>query len=146
MRRGLDSNVLVAAHVPGHPSHAPVRRFLLNAARSSEDTLVVTPLVLHEFVHVVTDPRRFDPPIAMSEALAIAGLYLGRSNVECVAIGEEATRRAFELLDQHQLGRRRIADTLLAAALLTARVEELITCNRSDFEIFEALRVVDPRE
>ena len=145
MKRALDANILVAAHVPAHPHHEPVRRFLMEAARSPGNTLVVMPLVLHEFVHDVTDARRFEPPIPMSEALAIASLYLGRSNVECVAIGEDATRRAFELLDQYQLGRKRIADTLLAAALITAGVDELVTCNAKDFAMFQPLRTVDPR-
>jgi hypothetical protein len=39
--------------------------------------------VLHEFVHVITDGRRFDRPVAMTEALTLARGYLGRSNVEC---------------------------------------------------------------
>ena len=144
MKRGLDSNVLIAAHLPAHPAHERVRRFLLACARSTDDTLVVTPLVLHELVHIITDGKRFDPPVSMSEAIAIAGLYLRRSNVECLDVGEAAVAHAFELIGRHHLGRNRIADTLLAATLITAGVPEIVTCNPRDFGVFEGLRVTDP--
>jgi hypothetical protein len=82
----------------------------------------------------------------MSEALAIARLYLGRTNVECLAMTEESLFYAFELLELHPLGRKRIADTLLVATLLQNNVDELITCNPNDFEVFEDLMVMDPRQ
>jgi predicted nucleic acid-binding protein len=47
--------------------------------------------------------------------------------------------------ERHRLGRKRIADTLFAATLLTHGVTELITCNPSDFRIFEGLTLIDPR-
>jgi predicted nucleic acid-binding protein len=106
----------------------------------------VTPSVLHEFVHVVTDPRRFEPPVGMGEALALARLYLGRANVECVATDAEALAEAFTLVGRHRLGHRRLADTLLAATLFRHQVRQLVTCNRSDFEAFSALKLIDPRE
>ena len=106
----------------------------------------MTPSVLHEFVHVVTDARRFEPPVGMGEALALARLYLGRSNVECVATDAEALADAFMLVDRHRLGRKRLADTLLAATLLRHGVRQVVTCNRSDFEAFPGLQVVDPRD
>jgi len=90
---------------------------------------VVTPNILHEFIHVVTDARRFDPPVTMSEALATARLYLGRKNVACVDADETAVLMAFELLDRYGLGRKRLADTLFAATLLQHGIREVITCN-----------------
>jgi predicted nucleic acid-binding protein len=81
----------------------------------------------------------------MPEALAIARGYLGRSNVECLAIDEQAVLRAFFALEQKMLGRKRIADALLAATLLTHGVTTLVTCNPDDFAAFEELTLVDPR-
>lgn len=80
----------------------------------------------------------------MSEAVAVSRRYLGRENIECLSIGEEATSRALELLERHALGRNRIVDTLLAATLLVSGVTELVTCNPRGFNIFEGLRTVDP--
>jgi hypothetical protein len=50
-----------------------------------------------------------------------------------------------ELLRRHPLGRKRIADSLVAACLLRANVNEIITCNAADFSVFEGLRTLDPR-
>jgi len=145
-RRGIDSNVLVYAHIPSLAFHAPVRALLLDQLRRTDIRLAVTPLCLHEFVHVVTDPKRFAPPVTMSEAIAVVRGYLDRSNVDCIASDQKAMIRAVDLLEHHQLGRNRIADTLLAATFLENGVVELITCNKTDFEIFEDLSLIDPRE
>lgn len=115
MRRGLDTNVLIYAHMPDLPDHLKVRSFLLNQLANEDVTLVITPIILHEFVHIITDGKRFDP-------------------------------RAFALIERHQLGRKRIADTLFAACLLGHGVNELITCNPADFRIFDSLTLTNPRE
>ena len=146
MKRGLDTNVLVYAHMAALPEHGVVREFLAGQLARRDVTLFVTPSVLHEFVHVVTDARRFEPPVGMGEALALARLYLGRANVECVATDAEALAEAFNLVDRHRLGRKRLADTLLAATLLRHGVRHVVTCNRSDFEVFPGLQVIDPRD
>jgi len=145
VKRGLDTNVLVYAHMASLPEHGVVRGYLEGQLVRRDVTLVLTPAVLHEFVHVVTDPRRFDPPVAMGEALALARLYLGRANVECLATDAEAVGAAFDLVDRHQLGRKRLADTLLAATLLRYGVRQLVTCNQADFEAFLGLDLIDPR-
>ncbi len=145
MRRGLDTNVLVYAQMPALAEHGPVRRFLLDQLSQPGVVLVVSPGILHELVHVITDGRRFDPPVAMAEALAVARLFLGRSNVECVAVDGAILELVFRLLERHQLGRKRLADTLFAAALLHHGISEVITCNPGDFQTFEGLRVIDPR-
>jgi predicted nucleic acid-binding protein len=100
------------------PQHELVRSYLLDQLAHDDVTLVVTPAILHEFVHVVTDARRFSPPVAMPDALAIARGYLDSTNVECLSVDERAIVSAFDLLERHQLGRKRIADTLFAASLL----------------------------
>ena len=145
MKRGVDTNVLIYAHMPESPHHAEVRSFLLGQLSRDDVTLIVTPAILHELVHIVTDSRRFDPPLSMSDALALAQIYLEHANVECVSLDASAAISAFELMERHGLGRKRIADTLFAACLLGHGVHELITCNSGDFHIFEGLTPLDPR-
>jgi toxin-antitoxin system PIN domain toxin len=144
MKRGVDTNVLVYAHMPACEQHARAREFVERILGDADATLVITPAVLHELVHVVTDPRRFDPPVSMPEATAIARIYLGRTNVECVATDAHAAAHALDLIDRHRLGRRRLADSLFAATLLRHGVTELITCNAADFAAFEGLETIDP--
>ncbi len=145
MKLGVDTNVLVYAHVAALPEHVAVKAFLARQLARRDVTLVVTPAVLHEFVHVVTDPRRFEPPVAMAEALALARLYLGRANVDCLATDADALVDALALVERHGLGRRRLADTLFAATLLRHGVRQLATCNPGDFATFSGLQLVDPR-
>jgi len=137
VKLGLDTNVLVYAHMPGFPQHERVRAFLLEQLQRDHVSLVVTAMVLHEFVHVITDPRRFAPPVSMAEALALARGYLGRTNVECLTTDEPALLGAFALLERHGLGLKRIADTLLAATLLRHQVVDFATCNAADFRVFD---------
>ena len=145
MKRGVDTNVLVYAHIPAFEEHRPVRRYLLDQLADERVTLVVTAGVLHEFVHVVTDGRRFDPPMTMGEALAVARLYLTHSNVECAATDEAAVARALELVERYGLGRKRLADALFAGTLLHHGVGEVVTCDPRGFANFEELRRIDPR-
>lgn len=144
MKIGLDTNVLIRAHLPGVARHEEARDYLLEQLALPDVILAVTPLVLHEFVHVVTDERRFAPPVSMSEAVAVARGYLGRANVECLPVDEDAVVLALDLLVRHRLGRKRIADALLAATLLSHDVQRLATFDAGDFALFEPLRAFAP--
>lgn len=144
MKLAVDTNVLIYAHLPVFAEHECVRSYLLERLATPDITLVITAMILHEFVHVVTDGRRFQPPLTMSEALAVSRLYLGRSNVECLPVGEDMLLKAFQLVERHRLGRKRLADTMFVAALLHHGVKHLITCNPSDFEVFTGISLVDP--
>lgn len=144
MKRAVDTNVLVVAHIASATHHARVRRYLVAQLAQPDVTLIVTPLILHEFVHIITDARRFAPPVSMHEATAIARLYLEHSNIECLSTDRDAIALALTLLEKHQLGRKRIADTLFAATLLGNDVREIVTCNPSDFAVFNVFALADP--
>ena len=144
MRRAVDTNVLVYAHIASLPEHPAAKRHIEEFLAQPDSSLVVVPLVLHEFVHVVTDGRRFEEPVSIAEAIAVARLYLNRSNVQCVEIGAESVGRALALIEAYQLGRKRIADALLAATLLEHGVVELITNNEAHFRVFEEITCVNP--
>ena len=144
MRIGVDTNVLVYAHMPSMSQHGAVRAHLLSRLEDSDTTLVLTPAILHELIHVITDARRFDPPVTMAEAIATARIYLDASNVECIPIDAGAMTRALSLMESHQLGRKRAADILYAATLLQHEVHHLITCNARDFDTFDELVTIDP--
>ena len=146
MRCGVDTNVLVYAHLPAFPESETVRAYLRAGLADDSWQFALTAGVLHEFVHVSTDPRSFDPPVAMVGALALARGYFGRTNVDCLSLDARALHLALDLLDAHRLGRKRIADTLLAATLLRHGFNAIMTCNPADFAVFDEPAVIDPRE
>jgi toxin-antitoxin system PIN domain toxin len=144
MKIAVDTNILIYAHAARFPEHERARNWIYRQLEQPDVTLVTTPLILSELVHVITDPRRFEPPVQTREAIEIARNWIGRSNVECIAVDEAASALSFDLMDRHGLGRGRLADTMLVAAMLVHGVTILATRNTSDFSIFRQLRLIDP--
>lgn len=144
MKIAIDTNILIYAHAARFPEHERARSWIYRQLEQPDVTLVTTPLILSEMVHVITDPRRFEPPVQVGEAVGIARNWIGRSNVECLAIDEDATALAFDLIDRHGLGRNRLADTLLVGTMLVHKVTLLATRNTRDFSIFRQLELIDP--
>ena len=68
MATGIDTSLLVAAEVLSHPDHSRARAKLQSVTQAGEQ-LALAPQVLAEFVHIVTDPRRFTAPLDMAAAL-----------------------------------------------------------------------------
>lgn len=58
MTHGLDTSFLVATEVTGHPDHVAART-LASSLRNQGDRFALAPQALAEFVHIVTDPKRF---------------------------------------------------------------------------------------
>ena len=67
MIHGLDSCFLVAAAGTEHAEHTGARGTLARLL-SAGDLIAIAPQVLAEFIHIVTDPRRFTQPLDMPAA------------------------------------------------------------------------------
>jgi hypothetical protein len=91
---------------------------------------------LAEFVHVVTDARRFSAPLAMPRALARAKAWWSARDVIRLAPEDGAVAWSVDALSRYQLGRKRILDTLLAGTLRSAGVFSVLTLNPGDFATF----------
>lgn len=133
---GLDTNILVAHAVPEHPAHDNVRgrieRFL-----SKGRSLALTSVVLSEFVHVVTDPRRFTQPLSMPEALEWVRYWSDAEETTLCPSDLAVHQRWLRLQEEHRLGRKRLIDTLLAATWHVAGIVEIFTLNPRDFGVFD---------
>ena len=80
MIHGLDTGFLVAAEVREHAEHAGAR-ITLTQVLSAGDVIAIAPQVLAEFIHVVTDPRRFTQPLDMKAARDVAEQWWTASDV-----------------------------------------------------------------
>jgi len=105
-------------------------------------SLALTPLVVHEFLHVATDPKRFAIPLTMVEALRRVWGVWDAEEVVRVVPSLRVLPRTLELMADLQLGRKRILDTSLAATLELAGIRRLATFNPGDFRIFKFLEIV----
>lgn len=140
---GIDTDVLVNFVMEGSSHHATVRALLKKESRDGNQ-LGLTPQVIFEFLHICTDPRRFQRPMKMEQAASVAAeLWNGQ---EIVQITPAATviYETLDFLDKLKLGRKRILDTALAVTLKQAGVRRLATLNRKDFEVFPFLEPVVP--
>lgn len=137
---GLDTNILVAHAIPDHPSHGKVRDRIDRFLSEGRD-LALTSGILSEFIHVVTDPRRFENPLTMAEALVWAGFWSDAEEVTLIAADIAAHRQWLRWLEEHRLGRKRLLDTLIAATWHAAGVREAFTLNPSDFQTFGVFTV-----
>ena len=140
MIHGVDTTFLVQVEVREVSGHEEARGWLNEALSRHPQPLALAPQVLTEFVHVVTDPRRFASPLSMEEALEKARGWWEASEVKPVYPSLDSTRLGLLWLRQHRLGRKRLLDTQLAATYYAAGVTRLLTLNMSDFEIFGVFR------
>ena len=140
---GLDCNVLVQLALADHPGN-PAAIKAVQAEVQRGEKLVFPSLVLTEFLHVVTDQRRFSPPLTMVEALQWVEEFLANSMVGLLEPTSQSLHQTLVWMRQFNLGRKRILDTHLAAVLHTAGVRRLITSNPGDFTVFGVLETVTP--
>jgi predicted nucleic acid-binding protein len=143
MTHGIDTGFLVAAEVLGHPVH-PSARAKLQQFRAAGDQFAFAAQVLAEFVHVVTDPRRFSQPLTMADALARAEAWW--YSPEVVQLSPDGPTLAVFLawMRQHQLGRKRILDTLLAATFNAKGITSVLTTDPGDFAVLGGFNCVAP--
>lgn len=136
MTHGVDTTFLVEAELREVPGHEKARFWLDETLARGGQPLALAPQVLTEFIHVVTDPRRFAAPLTMEVALAKAQGWWEASEVRPVYPTLESTRLALLWLRQYRLGRKRLLDAQLAATYRAAGITSLLTLNFADFEAF----------
>lgn len=140
---GLDSNILVQLALQDHPANAATVAAAQTETQNG-NRLVFPSLVVDEFLHVITDERRFSPPLTMIEALDWMENFLSNPAVGVLEPTPESLRQTLRWMRQFNLGRKRILDTQLAAILHTAGVNRLLTSNPADFTVFGVFEIIAP--
>ncbi len=138
---GLDTSSLLPLAMRAHPLHEATRREIEQA----DDTFAVAPLVLAEFVHCSTDPKRFAEPLTCVQALDWTDALLDLPHVQMIVPDQAALRLWLRWMREFRLGRKRTLDTQLAATLHLAGVKHLLTANPSDFRIFSVFELIVPQ-
>ena len=91
-------------HLGGTPGTAQARATLKQFVDAAE-TLALAPQVLNEFVHAVTDGKRFENPLSMNDAVAVAEGWWNADLVWRVFPALESVRLGFQWMRQYDLGR-----------------------------------------
>lgn len=140
---GLDCNILVQLALADHPVN-PATVVAVQSETARGNKLVFPPQVVTEFLHVSTDPRRFDPPLTMTEALDWIEDFMRNPTVSLLLPTDASLKQTLTWMRQLNLGRKRILDTELAAILHTGGVRRLLTSNSADFTVFNVFDIVTP--
>ena len=141
MRHGLDTSFLVAVEVACHPEHAAARA-VAEALRRRGDRFVIAAQVVAEFVQIVTDSKRFSAPLTMERALDRVKLWWDAKDVDRVSPDDGTVTWFLTAMASHQLGRKRVLDTLLAGTFHTAGISSVLTLNPADFAVFAVFACV----
>ncbi|NBS07700.1 MAG: hypothetical protein EBS69_10065 [Verrucomicrobia bacterium] len=75
--RGIDTTFLLAHELAEIPVHTKARELVRQSSRNGDARFALAPQVLMEFLHVVTDPRRFQKPLPMEKAVSRAEFWWG---------------------------------------------------------------------
>jgi predicted nucleic acid-binding protein len=143
MIHGLDTGFLVAAEIVEHHLHLAARQTLSRVVASS-DLVAIAPQVLAEFIHVATDPRRFQTPLDITTAVIVAEQWWTAKEVVQVFPDRLSVTEFFNWLKTHGLGRKRLLDTFFAATYHTSSINSLLTTNQADFQVFGVFTCLVP--
>ncbi len=143
MLRAIDTTFLVEVEIVSHPTNQKAKQFIEQIVRNG-DQLAIAPQVISEFIHVVTDPKRFEQPLSMDDAIQAAMKWWNAKESRHIFGDSESTLLQIKWMQQFRLGRRRILDTQFASICYSNGIKSIITTNARDFEIFEVFEILKP--
>jgi len=140
---GLDTTFIIQAENIESPLHFKALK-LLQKFQKKKEILCLSQQVLTEFIHIVTDNKRFEKPLSMTEAIRRAEFWIKAKEIKLVSQNNNTAVLFTGWLKQYQLGRKRILDTMLAATYFSNGISRIITSNERDFEIFNCFEIIKP--
>lgn len=133
---GIDTSFLIGLTVREHSSHPACFGLFEQEIKGREGSMALSGQVLAEFCHEITDPRRFENPLEMWDALQLCETWWNAAESRPVVVDAEVGALFLTWMHEFKLGRRRLLDTLLAATLHAAGVRRLATTDWRDFQIY----------
>jgi len=138
-----DVNVLVSAARDDTPDAAAYRAWLQECLGGPEPVAVVAPVV-SGFLRVVTNPRIFERPSSLDQALGFVEAVLAAPASIAPPLEDGAVRTLLDMCRRADVKGARVADAYLAAIAVDLDAE-LVTADR-DFGRFPGLRWRHPLE
>lgn len=136
-----DVNLLLYATISAFDEHARARRWL-EELLNGQGTVGLAAPSLFGFIRLATNPRIFDPPLAVDDAVARVEGWLARSQVRLLLPGPRHLEIAFVLLRRMGTAGNLTTDVQLAALAIENQAE--LHSNDTDFGRFPELRWVNP--
>ena len=138
----VDTNILVYAHREDSPFHETAFRRLVELGESRAPWAIPWPC-LHEFLAIVTHPRRYTPPTPVIRALDQVDAWLESPTLVLLTESTEHWPVLRELIGNGRITGARVHDARIAALCQQHGVGELWTADR-DFSRFTGFKIVNP--
>lgn len=91
----------------------------------------------NEFLHVITDSKRFENPFTVQEAIEVIDSWCDLENVTVLYPDDTSFKRTLAWMNMYKFGRNRINDIQMASCYFSNGVSSIITANPGEFEVFE---------
>ena len=140
---GMDTSFLVQIEVAEQPGHKKAHQ-LKDRLMGESATFALAPQTLCEFIHIVTDPKRFENPLSADEAIRRSDIWWNLKEVKNISATGWAVQRFHAWMADHHLGRKRILDTMLAATFEENQVYHVITSDPGGFSLLKVFQIIDP--
>ncbi len=133
---GIDTTWLVDLEVKESPRHGEARKMFESWRDERNSVLCVYHHVFLEFLHIVTDPARFERPLSIDQAIERVWFWAGQDRIRVLYPSDLSVKRCLMWLNAYRLGRRRLLDTQMAAVYAEEGVTALWTADPDDFKLF----------
>lgn len=139
---GVDTPLLVAQALEEHPNHQRANA-IIDHLLSENRFLAICPAVTEEFLHMMTDARRFEHPLSIGAALDIIKTWMNGRETVLLTPTQTSWRLQQDWIREHRLGRKRIHDTGIASTYHHYSIETIVTGNPRDYGIFGCFKIID---
>ena len=143
---GVDTTFLAQVELKELPEHKAARSFLSKNIITGAAKLAISPQVLIEFIHIITDPKRFSEPLTIEQAIERAEFWWNAREVMQINPHPNTTALTFAWLKEFKLGRKRLLDTQLAATYYLAGVTNILSSNIRDFKVYGYFSISNPAD
>lgn len=137
----VDVNLLLYATFATFAQHKAARTWFEKALNGA-DQLLLPGVSVFGFVRIATNPRVFEKPLRVQEALAAVEEWLAQPHVHFLVPGPRHIEITFRLLRELGAARNLTTDTQLAAHAIENQA--LLCSNDSDFGRFQGLGWENP--
>lgn len=133
----IDSNIIIYSVNSSSPKNKIAQEFLVKNRKK----LYIAHQNIFESLRVLTHIKYANPMQINSAVEAVNGIC---DALNIIYPQLETHYLALELIERYKLTSNKIFDAYLVATMLSNEIEEIVTDNEKDFEIFEGVKVINP--
>lgn len=139
----LDTNILVFAHNADSCCHTQARELISNAMDSQFESCISHQNVL-EFFSIVTNPKRLEKPLSLTEAFFLTENYLSSNAIIKICPSPATLCQTMAIAKKLSLTKAEIFDCYLAQTMLVNNVFTIYTENTVHFKHYKDIKAINP--